>query len=282
MNTNKKIPNTSYGVLIEDRYETDIDIAVNQIRRLGFAVVSSDWSQKKIEEVSTQFELARRKYYETWGRERLCKIDEINTIRCLLSSNPSVFIEVAANQKVMAIISKLIIGNFILNQQNGVINPPFQEYNQGMWHRDLPYQHFTSSNPIAVNSLFCIDNFTHENGATFVLPASHKEINFPSAIYIKNNALQIVAKSGDFIILDCMLYHSGGNNQTNAERRAINNVYTVPYFKQQIRFSGNVDYSALSAAQRKLLGEGMDEPLSIDMYLKNRQKKTDPNPKSGF
>ena len=39
-------------------------------------------------------------------------------------------------------------------------------HHQSAFHRDLPYQHFTSSRPIAINALFCADEFTNENGAT--------------------------------------------------------------------------------------------------------------------
>lgn len=39
--------------------------------------------------------------------------------------------------------------------------------------RPVLYQHYVSSSPLAVKALFCVDDFTHENGSTFVLPASH-------------------------------------------------------------------------------------------------------------
>jgi hypothetical protein len=34
----------------------------------------------------------------------------------------------------------VIQGTFILNQQNGIINPAKEADNQAAWHRDLPYQ----------------------------------------------------------------------------------------------------------------------------------------------
>ncbi|WP_457831307.1 phytanoyl-CoA dioxygenase family protein, partial [Staphylococcus aureus] len=78
------------------------------------------------------------------------------------------------------------------------------------WPRDLPYQHYVSSTPLAVNALFCVDDFTLDNGSTFVIPATHKEINYPSESFVERNAVQVTAKAGQYILLDCMLFHSGG------------------------------------------------------------------------
>jgi hypothetical protein len=170
----------------------------------------------------------------------------------------------------LSVLSKLIIGKFILNQQNGVINPPGETYNQGAWHRDLPYQHYVSNTPLAVNALFCVDDFTPENGSTFVLPASHRAVNFPSASYIQRNALQVEAKAGQYILLDCMLFHAGGFNRSNVNRRAVNHVYTIPYFKQQIKLSELLKNVDLRPDQMDLFGFNYQEPISIDQYLNNR------------
>ncbi|MFX5510311.1 hypothetical protein ABTD49_20870, partial [Acinetobacter baumannii] len=80
------------------------------------------------------------------------------TIRAPLVHGSAVFRRLATNPVLMEVLQKLIVGKFILNQQNGVINPPGATYNQGAWHRDLPYQHYVSSTPLAVNALFCVDD----------------------------------------------------------------------------------------------------------------------------
>jgi ectoine hydroxylase-related dioxygenase (phytanoyl-CoA dioxygenase family) len=124
--------------------------------------------------------------------------------------------------------------------------------------------------PIAINALFCVDDFTFENGATFVLPASHKCEAFPSENYVKKNALQIEAKAGSFIVLDCMVFHTGGFNKTNLERRAVNHLYNIPYFKQQINIPMNMTSTKLSAEAIDILGFNYVEPSSISDYLSKR------------
>ena len=211
--------------------------------------------------------------YQAYGEARLRSAKEFHTIRAPLTHGDPFFVRLATNQNLLKVLGKLILGKFILNQQNGVINPPGETYNQGAWHRDLPYQHFISNSPLAVNALFCVDDFTLENGSTFVLPATHKTANYPSDSYIRRNALQVEALAGQYILLDCMLFHSGGFNRTEKERRAVNHVYTIPYFKQQIKLPELLKDVHLTSDQQELFGFKFEEPCSIDQYLANRTQK---------
>jgi hypothetical protein len=85
----------------------------------------------------------------------LARIDEHNTIRTPFAYDGSL-LTLARNPAILEICKRLIGGYQILSQQNGVINPPARTYNQGAWHRDLPYQHVVFSRPMAINALFCL------------------------------------------------------------------------------------------------------------------------------
>lgn len=267
------VPEHAYGVLHQDRFESEQDEVAEQIRRMGYAVLDSGYTPAQLREISEAFDRVRERYVNTWGETRLRSMNEFYTIRGLLTHGGAPFIDLAMNPSLMGVLKKLIVGKFVLNQQNGIINPPGETYNQGTWHRDLPYQHYVSSSPLAVNALFCVDNFTIENGSTFVLPASHKAFAFPSENYLRKNAVQVEAKVGQYIVLDCMLFHSGGFNRTAKERRAVNHIYNIPYFKQQINLPGNMSVDGLSVEARELLGFNYQEPASIEQYLALRSKK---------
>lgn len=269
----KHIPTGSYGVLLRETSDSLIDLAVEQIRALGYATIPSGISTEEINSFRIDFDSNHRQYTERFGLNKLSSIDELNTVRAPLTHGPDSFLKIATNEAILSLIGKLIRGEFILNQQNSIINPPQKDYNQGSWHRDLPYQHFTSSNPIAINSILCVDNFTKDNGATFVLPASHKSKKLPSPEYIKKNAIQIEANAGDYIVLDCMLYHAGGFNSTNAARRGVNHVYTIPFFKQQINLPDNINSANLSENTKRLLGFRYSEPKTILDFLNSRREK---------
>jgi len=266
------IPHDRYGVLSQDDPASEFDEIAEQVRRLGYAILESGYSANELKLLSESFNLTRANYIQMYSEARLRSAKEFHTIRAPLTQGDPAFLRLVTNQNLLNVLSKLIIGKFILNQQNGIINPPNEKYNQGAWHRDLPYQHYVSSTPLAINALFCLDDFTLENGSTFVLPATHKTANYPSESYVEKNALQIEARAGQYILLDCMLFHSGGSNRTGKERRAINHVYTIPYFKQQIKLSELLKTADLSPDQKELLGFNVEEPCSIDQYLAKRVK----------
>lgn len=265
-----KIPESDYGVLRRNKTNSFIDEAVEEVLTIGFATLNAGYSQQELEQISKDFNLTRQEYITRYGEDRLKKTHEYHTIRSPLTFGSDIFLNIALNKNLIAMLQQLITGAFILNQQNGVINPPMETYNQGSWHPDLPYQHFISSRPLAINALFCVDDFTLENGATFVLPASHKIEALPSKAYINNNAIQVQVKAGSFIILDCMLFHSGGFNATSQERRGINQVYNIPYFKQQISIRNYKMKRSLSEEEKNILGFHSIEYDSIDHYLSGR------------
>jgi hypothetical protein len=267
------VPVRSYGVLLQDTPASKLDEVVEQVRRVGYAILDSGYTSDELVQLSEGFNRTRTAYVQKYGEMRLRSVNEFHTIRAPLTHGDPVFIRLATNQNILNVLGKLIVGKFILNQQNGLINPPGEKYNQAAWHRDLPYQHFVSSTPLAINALFCVDNFTLENGSTFVLPATHQAVNYPSTSYVERNALQVEAKAGQYILLDCMLFHSGGFNRTEAERRAVNHVYTIPYFKQQIKLPELLKGVSLTSDQEELFAFGFEEPASIDQYLTTIQNR---------
>ena len=267
------IPTASYGILQEEKPISQLDEIAEQIRNLGYAVIDSGYSVMELGTISAEFDRVRQLYIGKFGESTLKNANEFYTIRSPLTFDSAIFLDLALNKNLLALLGKIIAGKYILNQQNGIINPPQESYNQGLWHRDLPYQHFVSSKPLDVYALFCVDDFTIENGGTFVLPGTHKNETFPSKNYIQKNARQIEAKSGSFIVLDCMIFHSGGYNKTNSMRRAVNHVFNIPFFKQQINIPLNMAGRTLSSEDKEILGFNYVEPISVLDYLSKREGK---------
>lgn len=186
------------------------------------------------------------------------------------------FLDLALNPTVLSVCRRLMGDYIILHQQNAVINPPSaQHYGQAAFHRDLPYQHFVSSRPLAINALYCIDNFTSENGGTFVLPASHKSEPFPSDAAVKVLQTQISAEAGSFIMIDSMLYHCGGVNRTDNSRRAVSYLYSIPILRPQIDLPAVLgDGYTSDPDTRRLLGYDIQMPQDIAAFYAARRAKT--------
>lgn len=265
----------SYGVTSQNESVTGLECSIESLARLGYVIIDSGYNEEEILNIQKSFGEVRSNYNKFHDLELLERKDEHNGIRLPLLLSQT-FLDLAFNDNVIELIRGLMGHNFILNQQNGVINPAKKTYNQSAWHRDLPYQHYTSSKPLALNALYCVDDFTIENGGTKVIPSSHLHENFPSENYIEHNSIQVSAKAGSFIVLDCMLYHAGSVNNSKFERRAVNHVFSSPMIKQQIEFSNkSLEHYSLTSEQKKILGLNYNTLKSVSDYIKSRPEKND-------
>lgn len=264
----------SYGVLEQTNAVSRAEELVEDLRRDGFAILEGVHSEWQVAQVAAAFDSARERYHQLMGgAERLAQIDEHNGVRLPLAFDQGL-LGVAQEPVILETCRSLLGGYFILNQQNGVINPPRGEkYNQGRWHRDLPYQHLVFSRPIIVNALYCVDEFTEHNGATLVLPGTHLQPDFPSERYVQRRAVKAVAPAGSYILMDGMTYHSGGVNQTKQPRRAINHVFSIPQIAQQINIGGEVSSWDLDEQTQQLLGLAVQTSTSVADFLNQRFTK---------
>lgn len=262
-----------YGVHEQHPGNSALDIIEEKIRLLGYATLDAGFTEQQMDVFSDLFDATASEYaqhaYEQ-GRD-LHALNENDTIR-MLPTQKAAFWDIVFNPQLHALLERLLGGYYILNQVNGLINRGNNsEYHQANYHRDLPYQHFTSSRPLAINALFALDDFTLENGATRIIPASHKRSAFPPDALVREVEKQVAVKRGTFIVLDCMLYHAGSTNTTLKDRRAIKHVFTIPMFRQQVHVPSVLgDGVSFSDWQKKVLGYGLEEFNSVGALLDAR------------
>jgi ectoine hydroxylase-related dioxygenase (phytanoyl-CoA dioxygenase family) len=264
----------SYGILRRRTTETEVEEACESLATLGYAVLDGGYQDSELDRFAEAFDVARRhSEQQAGGIDSLKRLDEHNTVRAAFLHDRRL-LDLAVNSRVLAVAKRMIADYIVLSQQNGVINPAnAATYNQGAWHRDLPYQHVIFSRPMAINALYCVDDFTTENGATIVLPATHKQEEFPSQRFVRNAALQVTAKRGSYIVLDCMIYHTGSTNQTTADRRGVNHVYTSPIIRQQIDLPALLGEAFTDdESLKQLLGYGVRTPRSLGEFFASRRK----------
>lgn len=264
-----------YGVREQVQSTTDTDVHVEEVRMLGCTVVESGFSAADLDNWKARLEgLATELASANGGSAALAEIGEANTVRSPLVLDPA-FLDVARNKRVLAIARALLGEYFILNQQNGILNrPAADQHHQAAYHRDLPYQHFVSSRPIAINALLCLDPFEPVTGCTHALLGSHKAEAFPSDRYVVSMEKPISARPGCYIIMDSMLYHRAGVNRSNTSRLAVNNAYTLPMIKQQISLP-----AALKGRWRddpecaRFLGYETEPPGSVEEFYEQRRAR---------
>jgi ectoine hydroxylase-related dioxygenase (phytanoyl-CoA dioxygenase family) len=99
-----------------------------------------------------------------------------------------------------------------------------------------------------------LDDFTIENGATYLLGGSHKSDIKPieSDFYAKST--RAIGHAGDVLFFDSNLWHAAGKNLTDQSRRAFTITFTKPFMKQQLDYSRAVGYENL-----ELMGDDLKQ-----------------------
>lgn len=262
-----------YGALKQTECESDIDLYVEEIRTNGFTIVEGILSQNELEVYRDKIDSIYKLQAEAFGLDKLNALNEKNLCRMPLKYD-DYFINIATNDIVLSIVKKFLGEYFILNLQNAIINTPNEIHHQSSWHRDLPYQNYVISNPLSINALFCIDNFSQETGGTIVVPYTHKAEILPSDRYIEKHAVTANAKAGSVIVFDSMLFHKAGYNSADIIRRAVNHQYQIPLLKQFYDFpkalNGKFSDDKFLA---QLLGYTSQVPLDDVSWRENRLKK---------
>lgn len=116
------------------------------------------------------------------------------------------------------------------------------------WHQDWPYERH--SHPDLAAIITYLDDTEFEQGATEVLPGSHRKGEWPTynGVCIAEDQVPpgsetvLAAKAGDVAIVSVMVVHRAGHNYTNIARHAIINEYktaeTVDQWNNRCAFAG--------------------------------------------
>lgn len=224
----------SFGVLEKNTLSDPLDLHVEEVLNRSCTIIPDVFTADEVGYARQALDKLYADQTTTFGAENLEKASDVNNVRCPLAYDDH-FLNMATNKKIHSILAKLLGANYVLMMQNAVINQPNRLQYQVRWHRDLSYQHWTSSKPLVLNFLIAIDKFTLEGGATFVLPGSHLYEKFPSSAYVKKHEVCLEASAGSVLLLDAMTFHRAGiNSIPGFTRRALNHVVGLPFMAQQI------------------------------------------------
>lgn len=224
----------TYGVTKRKVVADELDSKIEEIDRLGFTVLQSSFSDEMVDSLRNKLDAVYQNQVDDEGANALIKSNDVNIARCPLASD-EVFIGVATHPLLMELCHRIFGDNYVLLQQNGIINIPEKDQYQKRWHRDLPYQHFVmeGSAKIAINALFCLDPFSIETGGTWVLPGSQKFGEFPSDNFVKNNEFPVDVPAGSILVMDAMCFHRSGHNTSKIIRRGVNHLIGLPMLVPQ-------------------------------------------------
>jgi hypothetical protein len=200
------------------------------------------------------------------------------TVHHLIGHEDS-FLEYLRDCPVSEYIAQYFDGPYILNSFGGAINTAHATSYAHNIHRDI--RSFSKDIPLLLNTLVMLDDFTSQNGATWLLSGSHKTEQKPDQSYFNNHAEQALAKSGSILLFNSNVWHAGGENNSNEVRRSVTPMYCKPFIKQQYDYPRALGYcnkKNFSEDLQQVLGFNARTPESLDEWYQprnNRMYKSD-------
>ena len=88
--------------------------------------------------------------------------------------------------------------------------------------------------PQGMNVAWCLDDFTEANGATRIVPGSHRLNRAPRPKTTGLETVPMEAPAGSIVVFESRVWHKTGFNRTKDQRRAgVFAWYTKPIYRQQ-------------------------------------------------
>jgi ectoine hydroxylase-related dioxygenase (phytanoyl-CoA dioxygenase family) len=213
--------------LLSDRERSDLD-------QKGYLVIPHLLAEQQVELMRRRLDLlselegadAGKEVHQEAGTARLSNLVDKGEIFRICFSHP----------KVLAGISHVLAGDMKLSSLNSRAALPGQ---------GLQALHADWGEPVApgdyqvCNSIWLLDDFTLENGATRAVPGSHLWEKSPSQVMKdpKDNHPQqeiFVAPAGTVVVFNSHTWHGGTLNRTQRPRHAIHSYFCRRSHKQQL------------------------------------------------
>ena len=188
-----------------------------------------------------------------------------------LISKDKIFREIIIDERILGIMNWIfdrdtLHRKFLLSSfQANIIGPGGKKQ---VLHIDTPVPDPVPSWPLKANTIWCLDEFTEYNGATIVVPGSHRFLRRPNLSDDQSieNQVTIICPSGSILITHGALWHCSGENKSHSPRIALLGSFAASYTRE---ISSEEDYSKVipSYLLPELNGE-LINILGLDLGIK--------------
>jgi len=184
------------------------------------------------------------------------------------------FLDLLEADHGQALLEQFFQGPYILNTFGGVLNLPNGTSYVGRVHRDQ--RTFSGDLHLMVQLLVMLDDFSEENGATYLLSGSHRSRERPPDDAFFRDAARAIGPAGSIVVFNSNLWHAAGVNRSDRPRRALTLAFTRPFIKQQLDYARALGYErgdSLSPTLRQVLGYNARVPVSLDEWYQPPEKR---------
>lgn len=199
---------------------------VERLRERGYVLIPSLLSSGQIDGVKAA--LAPYLRGTRRGRNNFEGFDT-ERVYALLAKAP-VIAELVEHPRVLAILDQLLAPNYLLSANLAIQLYP-GETRQPLHFDDGFYRVPRPRRAYGVSTIWAIDEFTPENGATEIIPRSHLwGEDRPTE---DDPRIEVVTMpAGSVIVFMGTLWHRGGHNRSATPRLAITPQYCEPWLRQ--------------------------------------------------
>lgn len=149
-----------------------------------------------------------------------------------LPSRDPVFCDLVEHPAALQLARSLLGWPILLSNISANITGPGT--GEMMMHADQGACPEPWARPHMMNIVWCLDDFTEENGATRLVLGSHLANRQPRGDDCAAPTTPLLAKAGAMVALDGRVWHKTGANTTADQRRAgVFGVYTLPIYLPQ-------------------------------------------------
>lgn len=192
--------------------------------------------------------------------------------------------DLVVHPRILAICDALLEANYLLTASQAInIHPG--ETSQSLHFDDGFYRIPRPRPAVSVSTIWAIDDFATENGATQIIAGSHRfgdgevgsvfsDIDFdtraaparvpadaPPPAHLSTQLQTVTMPAGSVIVFLGTLLHRGGANRTERSRLAISNQYCQPWARQQENYT-----LAISAERARRLPERVQALLGYSIH----------------
>ena len=257
---------------------------LESIERDGYVVIEGMLDPTELEEIDRSLEpllaagLHGRNDFEGHRTQRVYA----------LVSRGRIFEDLVRHPRVTAICDALLAPNYLLSASQAICIRP-GETPQPLHTDDTFYPIPRPRRAISISTIWAIDPFTRENGATEVIPGSHRwsdgdladlfqsvsfetdrtgrprpESEHAADLAYVDRLRTLEMAPGSVVVFAGTLVHRGGAGRGRARRLALSNQYCEPWARQQENFMLGIPREKMRAMHedvRRMLGFSIHPPF---------------------
>ena len=177
-----------------------------------------------------------------------------------LLSKSRLFDPLVEHPAVMAACESTLGAGFLLSVAHAILIHP-GEASQNLHFDDSFYPLPRPRPALGVSTIWALDDFTEDNGATRLVPGSHR---WNGQQPDESAAQPVIMPAGSLLIFLGTLYHGGGENRSAGTRLGLTIQYCPPWARQQENFILGVpagEVPQLSERIQQLIGYGIHPPF---------------------